>query len=136
MARRIREFTNESPTTAQFCLARPRRADECLTPRVLGVVVVDGRAFVRLLRDKPTGRYRTFQTQPLGSTRLAGREIFIRARQLRSERLRDAVTRDHSGKYDTKASAKWMRGFGELQRSDTDIELLLVRSLQAHEAIS
>ena len=68
------------------------------------VVVVEGRVFVRSWNDKPTGWYRAFQAQPLGSIQLAGREIAIRARRLRGERLRDAVTRAYAGKYDTKAS--------------------------------
>src|SRR4051794_16990415 len=71
------------------------------------VVVVEGRVFVRSWNDKPTGWYRAFQAQPLGSIQLAGREIDIRARRLRGDRLRDAVTRAYAGKYDTKASERW-----------------------------
>jgi hypothetical protein len=57
------------------------------------LVVVEGRAFVRSWNDKPTGWFRAFLAQPLGSIQMAGREIAVRARRLRSERLRDAVTR-------------------------------------------
>src|SRR5918995_3785865 len=77
------------------------------------VVVVGGRAFVRSWNDKPTGWYRAFQAEPLGSVQFAGREIPVRARRTRGERLRDAVTRAYAEKYDTKASAKWVRGFAE-----------------------
>src|SRR5438067_312449 len=77
------------------------------------VVVVEGRVFVRPWNDKPTGWYRAFLAQPLGGIQLAGREIAVRARQLRGGRLRDAVTRAYAGKYDTKASEKWVRGFAE-----------------------
>ena len=42
------------------------------------VVVVGGRAFVRSWNDKPTGWYRAFQAEPLGSLQLAGREIPVR----------------------------------------------------------
>jgi len=80
------------------------------------VVVVEGRVFVRSWNDKPTGWYRAFQAQPLGSIQLAGREIAIRARRLRDERLRDAVTRAYAGKYDMKASEKWVRGFAAPRR--------------------
>src|SRR5918912_3329641 len=73
------------------------------------VVVVEGRVFVRSWNDKPTGWYRAFQAQPLGSIRLAGREIAVRARRLRGERLRDAVTRAYAAKYNTKASEQWVR---------------------------
>ena len=47
------------------------------------VVVVENRVFVRSWNDRPTGWYRAFQTQPVGSIQLAGRDIAIRARQLR-----------------------------------------------------
>jgi hypothetical protein len=90
------------------------------------VVVVEGRVFVRSWNDKPTGWYRAFQAQPLGSIQLAGRETAIRARRLRGERLREAVTRAYAGKYDTKASEKWVRGFAEPRRAATTLELLPV----------
>src|SRR5215471_17228735 len=41
------------------------------------VVVVAGRVFVRSWNDRPTGWSRAFLAQPLGSIRLAGREIAI-----------------------------------------------------------
>jgi len=88
------------------------------------VVVVAGRAFVRSWNDKPTGWYRAFQVEPLGSLQVAGREIPVRARQTRSERLRNAVTRAFAEKYDTKGSQKWVRGFTEPQRAATTMELL------------
>jgi hypothetical protein len=87
-------------------------------------VVVEGRVFVRSWNDKPTGWYRAFQAQPLGRIQVAGREIAILARGLRSERLRDAVTAAYGDKYDTKASEKWVRGFAEPHRSATTLELM------------
>jgi hypothetical protein len=90
------------------------------------VVIVEGRVFVRSWNDMPTGWYRPFEAQPLGSIQLAGREIAIRARRLRSERLQDAVSRAYAGKYDTKASQKWVRGFAEPHRCATTLELLPV----------
>ena len=100
------------------------------------VVVVEGRVFVRSWNDKPTGWYRAFRAQPLGSIRLAAREIAVRARRLRGERLRDAVTRVYAGKYDTKASEKWVRGFAEPGRAATTLELLPVPLSPAPEASS
>jgi hypothetical protein len=88
------------------------------------VVVVEGRAFVRSWNDKPTGWYRAFQAEPLGSVQFAGREIPVRARRTRGERLRDAVTRAYAEKYDTKASEKWVRGFAEPHRTTATRELL------------
>src|SRR5262249_44827687 len=90
------------------------------------VVVVEGRVFVRSWNDKPTGWYRAFHAQPLGSIRLAGREIALRARQLRGERLRDAVTRAYADKYNTKASEKWLRGFAAPGRAAATLELMPV----------
>jgi hypothetical protein len=90
------------------------------------VVVVQGRAFVRTWNDKPTGWYRAFRAEPRGSIQLAGREIAVRARQTRGERLRDAVTRAYAEKYNTKASEKWVRGFAESHRTVTTLELLPV----------
>jgi hypothetical protein len=100
------------------------------------VVVVEGRVFVRSWNDKPTGWYRAFLAQPLGSIRLAGREIAVRARQLRGKHLRDAVTRAYAGKYDTKASEKWVRGFAEPSRAATTLELLPGPPSPAREASS
>ena len=88
------------------------------------VVVVEGRAFVRSWNDKPAGWYRAFRAEPRGSIQLAGREIAVRARQVRGERLRDAVTRAYAEKYDTKASQKWVRGLAEPHRAATTLELL------------
>ena len=91
------------------------------------VVVVEGRVFVRSWNDKPTGWYRAFLAQPRGSIRLAGREIAVRARQTRGERLRDAVTRAYAEKYNTKASEKWVRGFAEPRRAAATLELVPVQ---------
>jgi hypothetical protein len=100
------------------------------------VVVVEGRAFVRSWNDKPTGWYRAFQAQALGSIQLAGREIAIRARRLRGELLREAVTRAYAEKYDTKASEKWVRGFAEPHRTATTLELLAMQPAPAPEVSS
>src|SRR5262245_41693144 len=100
------------------------------------VVVVEVRCFLRSWNDKPTGWYRAFQAQPLGSIQLAGREIAIRARRLQGERLRDAVTRAYAEKYDTKASEKWVRGFAEPHRSAATLELLPVQPAPAPEGSS
>jgi hypothetical protein len=88
------------------------------------VVVVEGRAFVRSWNDKLTGWYRAFVAEPLGSIQLAGKEIAVRARRTRSERLREAVTRAYAEKYDTKASQKWVRGFAEPHRAAATLELV------------
>jgi hypothetical protein len=88
------------------------------------VVVVEGRAFVRSWNNKPTGWNCAFQAGRCGSIQLAGREIAIRARPTRGERLRNAVTRAYAEKYTTKASKKWVRGFAVPRRALTTLELL------------
>jgi hypothetical protein len=90
----------------------------------VGVVVVDRRVFVRSWNDKPTGWYRAFRSEPRGSVQVAGREVAVRARPTRSERLRAAVSRALAAKYPTKASQKWVRGFAEPRRVLTTLELV------------
>jgi hypothetical protein len=94
------------------------------------VVVVEGRVFVRSWNDKPTGWYRALRKEPLGMIALGGRrgvearEIPVRARPVRSARLRDAVTAAYARKYHTPASQKWVRGFAETEREATTLELV------------
>ena len=88
------------------------------------VVGVDGRVFVRSWNDKPTGWYRAFRQQPLGTVSVAGQELPVRAIHVRSQRLRHAVTEAYASKYDTKASEKWVRGFAEPQREAATLELV------------
>jgi len=87
-------------------------------------VVVEGRLFVRSWNDKPAGWYRAFRAQPLGGIQVGEREIAVRGRPPRSERLRDAVTRAFAAKYHTKASQKWVEGFAEPRRVLTTLELV------------
>ena len=91
------------------------------------VVVVVSRVFVRSWNDKPTGWFRAFQAQPAGRLQLADRELGIRGRRLRGDRLRNAVTQAYAEKYNTKASEKWVRGFAEPHRSAATLELLPTR---------
>jgi len=91
------------------------------------VVVVEGRVFVRSWNDKPTGWYRALRAEPSGSIALGGkdgRELAVRARAVRSARLRAAVTAAYARKYPTPASQKWVRGFAEPAREATTLELV------------
>lgn len=90
------------------------------------VVIVEGRVFVRSWSDKPTGWYRAFRDEPRGAIAIAEREIAVRARHVRSERLRKAITQAYAAKYNTKASEKWVRGFAEPSREATTLELVPV----------
>ena len=88
------------------------------------VVVVDGRVFVRSWNDKPTGWFRAFLAAPLGSIQFLGQELAVRGIRTRSERLRAAVTDAYAGKYDTKASQRWVLGFAEPERAASTLELV------------
>jgi hypothetical protein len=88
------------------------------------VVVVEGRVFARSWNNKPAGWYCAFQAERHGSIQLPGREIAVRTRPTRGERLRNAVTRAYAEKYTTKGSQKWVRGFATPRRALTTLELL------------
>jgi len=88
------------------------------------VVVVEGRVFVRSWNDKPTGWYRAFLDEPLGSITFGGAERRVRGRPTRSERLRGAVSRGYAMKYPTRSSQKWVRGFARPTRAAHTIEFV------------
>ena len=86
------------------------------------LVLVEGRLFVRSWNDKPTGWFRAFKKEPNGTIEIAGREMPVKARVVRSGRIRKAVTAAYGEKYNTKASRKWVEGFAEPERELTTIE--------------
>jgi hypothetical protein len=88
------------------------------------VVVVDNRVFVRSWSDKPTGWFRAFGKQPSGTIQVGELEIPVRAKQVRSARIRDAVTAAFAEKYNTKGSRKWVEGFAEPERLVTTLEFV------------
>ncbi len=88
------------------------------------VVVVEGRVFARSWNDKPTGWYRAFLAEPRGSIQFGDRELEVRARQARTDRLLHAVSTAFGEKYDTKASQKWVQGFAEAERAIHTLEFL------------
>lgn len=88
------------------------------------VVVVDDRIFTRSWNDKPTGWFRAFKKQPSGTIQIGDREIPVRAKPVRSARLRDAVTAAFAEKYKTKGSQKWVEGFKEPERVLTTLEFV------------
>jgi hypothetical protein len=95
--------------------------------RFIGIwaIVLDGRVLVRPWNDKPHGWYRTFQEEPRGRIQIpSGREIRVRARQVRGERLYDAVDLAYAKKYNTRASRKYVVGFATPRRRKTTTELI------------
>lgn len=94
--------------------------------RLIGVwvVVVEKRVFVRSWNNKPDGWYRAFQQEPHGAIQIAGREIRVRARKTRGERLLDAIDRAYKEKYPTPGSRKYVEGFARARRRATTTELV------------
>ena len=88
------------------------------------VVVVEDRVFVRSWSDKPTGWFRAFRKQPVGTLQVGQLEIPVQAKPVRSARIRDAVTAAYGEKYNTKASLKWVEGFAEPERALTTLEFV------------
>jgi hypothetical protein len=88
------------------------------------LVLVEDRLFVRSWNDKPKGWFRAFRKEPKGTIQVAGFEIPVRARPTRSARIRAAVTAAYGQKYNTKASRKWVEGFGEPERELATLEFI------------
>jgi hypothetical protein len=88
------------------------------------VVVVERRVFVRSWSDRPSGWFRAFLDEPLGSLQVGEREVRIRGRRPRGARLARLVTAAYAAKYPTRASKKWVDGFAEPAREATTLELL------------
>jgi len=88
------------------------------------VVTVDKRVFVRSWYDKPTGWFRAFKKEPIGTIQVGKLEIPVRGKQVRSARIRDAVTVAFGEKYNTKGSKRWVDGFAEPARELTTLEFV------------
>ena len=88
------------------------------------VVVVNGRVFVRSWNDKPTGWFQAFLAEPRGAMQVGGREIRVRGRRSRGERVLDAIEAAYADKYNTAASRKWVLGFKRPRRRASTLELL------------
>ena len=102
------------------------RAGSRSAHRFIGIwaVVVNGRVFVRSWTLKPGGWYRTFLDDPLGTIKIGQRSVRIRAVQVRSERLRDAVERAYAAKYTSRGSRRYVRGFRAKRRRAATLELM------------
>jgi len=87
-------------------------------------VVIEGRLFVRSWNDKPTGWFRAFRQEPDGSVQVEKLELPVRAKLIRSARIRSAVTMAYAQKYTTPASRKWVEGFAEVARELTTLEFV------------
>jgi len=87
-------------------------------------VVVNSRIFVRSWSDQPHGWYRAFVEEPLGSLQGGDREVRVRARRVRGERLLDSIDDAYAAKYVTPGAKKYVRGFRSPRRRATTLELV------------
>jgi hypothetical protein len=87
-------------------------------------VVIGRRVFIRSWYMRPGGWYYSFLEEPLGAIFIDGREVPVRAKRVRSDRVKNAVSRAYAEKYVTAASIKYVRGFARGRRRDTTTELL------------
>ena len=87
-------------------------------------VVANGRMYARSWTLTKGGWYRTFREDPLGVSQVGDRELRVRAVQAKGERVRDAVEAAYAEKYDTKASQKYVRGFGTARRREATMEFV------------
>jgi hypothetical protein len=97
-----------------------------LPHRFIGIwaVVVEGRVFVRSWSLKPRSWYRTFLAEPRGAIQIADREIRVRARHTRGERLKTAVDRAYLEKYKGPGSIKYAKDLARPKCRATTTELL------------
>ncbi len=87
-------------------------------------MVVKDRVFVRSWDDKTTGWHRAFLQDPTGAIQVSDREIPVRAKKVRAERLLDAIEEAYAEKYNTPASLKYVRGFRNKRRRMTTTEFV------------
>ncbi|HEV3139033.1 MAG TPA: DUF2255 family protein [Vicinamibacterales bacterium] len=91
----------------------------------LWAIAVGDRVFVRTWSDKPTGWFRAFAKDRRGVLQIpSGREVPIRVRAARGDRLLDAIDAAYAAKYNTRASMKYVRGFATPRRRVKTLELL------------
>ncbi len=98
--------------------------------RVIGIwaVVVDGRVFVRSYTMKPRSWWRTFLEDPQGEIFVAKRKrgIKVRAVQVKSEKIKDAVSAAYREKYNTPGSIRYVEDMSLSPSRDTTTELVPV----------
>jgi hypothetical protein len=94
--------------------------------RFIGIwfVVVEHRVIVRSWSVKQDGWYRTFLKEPRGAIQLGKTETAIRAKPVKTKRLRDAVDRAYLEKYNSPASLKYARDLAQPKCRATTTELV------------
>jgi hypothetical protein len=106
------------------------RAGTNSTHRVVGIwaVVVDGRVFVRSYQLKPNGWWQTLVNDPHGEIVPWGRKrgIKVRAVQVKSERMKDAVSAAYREKYNTPGSVGYVAEMSRSPSKDATLELVAI----------
>ena len=89
-------------------------------------VVVEGRVFVRSWSMKPRSWWRTLLEDPHGMVFVARRKrgIKVRAVQVKSEKLKEAVSAAYREKYNTRGSIGYVEDMSRSPSRDTTTELL------------
>ena len=104
------------------------RAGTDSSHRVIGIwaVVVDGRVFVRSWSMKPRSWWRTFLEDPTGEIFVARRKrgIKIHAKQVKGEKLKEAVSAAYRAKYNTRGSIGYVEDMARSPARETTTELI------------
>ncbi len=87
-------------------------------------VVVQDRVFVRSWSFKPRSWYRTFLEDPQGAIIIDDKEIPLRARQIKSEALKDKIDKAYLEKYNTPGWLKYAVDLGRKKSRDSTTELV------------
>ena len=104
------------------------RAGSDSTHRIIGIwaVVVNGRVFVRSYTMKPRSWWRTFLEDPHGEIFAANRKrgIKVHAVQVKSEKMKEAVSAAYKEKYNTPGSIGYVAEMSRSLSRDTTTELV------------
>jgi hypothetical protein len=95
----------------------------------LWMVVVEGRLFVRSWSFTPGGWHATLLKEPVGELQVGLKKptvLKVRTVQTRSERLKDAVSAAYKAKYNTPASAQYVKDLCGKRSRGTTTELVIV----------
>jgi hypothetical protein len=87
------------------------------------VVVVDGRVLIRPWNDKAGGWYRSFLKNPSGAILMNKKEVAVRAKPAKGEKLLSAMDQAYAAKYTTKPNQQYVTGFATTKRRATTLEL-------------
>lgn len=95
--------------------------------KVIGIwaVVVDGRVYVRSWQCKPGGWWRTLVDDPLGEIFVSKRKrgIKVRAKPVKSEKKKEAVSAAYKEKYNTPGSVGYVAEMSRSPSRDATMEL-------------